>query len=1036
MDNLPSNLIDAVREQRAILFLGAGASWGATHPTSLKIPTGEQLRDLICDRFLQGRLKERSLAAVAEFAANERDLRTVQQYIRDLFEPFGPAEFHKILPTFNWRAIISTNYDKVIEKAYDYDGAQQDLVKFVKNGTDFDQQVRSVTNPLPFLKIHGCIDYYSDDAVPLVLGTEQYTKYEKNRTRLYDFIRGWGYEYPIIFVGYKIEDSHIQKILFDLTDGSIVRPQFFTISPNFDEMEIRYWASKRVTCVPTTFQRFLEQLDADIPPHARKIDQSIGGGNLSVRKHYRIANVQESRVLSTFLDKDVLHVRENMGGEVQVPQQFYKGYDTGWGCIFQNLDARRSVTDTVIIDAVLNDDGRKNVELFVLKGPGGNGKTVCLKRAAWEAATQYEKLCLYHHNGGALRYEAIEELSRLTGKRIYLFIDRVALVREELRNLLRQCESTGISITILAAERDSEWQVHCAPLEKFLIAEFPVRYLSEREIDELLVLLERHSALGLLNELNPAQRRQAFLERAQRQLLVALHEATLGKPFEIIIQEEYAAIEPEEARTLYLDICAMHQFGVRVRAGLVSRVSGIPFEDFKKNFIGPLSDIVFVEEDKYLNDLYYTTRHQHIAEMIFHFCLPEQNDKFEHLSRVMDYMNPDFSSDAEVFQRIIRGHNVKNLFSNVELGRLIYDKAEKIAVDDSFVLQQRAIFEMNHSNGSLNFAENSILRAMELNPNSNIISHTAAEIARRQASNTSDPLKKSALRRQAYERLDTRAKLSGSEYVYHTLSLLALEELKEALGGSSYSDVQFDRTVTDAVKKVERAIQAGLQADPDNASLLSTESQLRDLLEQSEVALKALDKAFERNPHQDWLAVRLAQRYSAKGDVSSEIAILKKCLDVNPSSKSAHLAYGKALAKQDSKNPLIIDHFRRGFTVGDDRYDAQFWYARELFIRGLHSEAREVFRLIHERAPRDFRFRPSSIIEEYGHPKEFSGKLERKEDGYCRVRMDNIEEWLFCLRSETDGADWQSLVPGRDVNFEIGFSRRGPVGVNLRPKAK
>lgn len=1034
MDTLPGNLVEAVRDQRAILFLGAGASWGATHPSSKKIPTGDELRDLICDRFLQGKLKDRSLAAVAEFAANERDLRTVQRFIHDLFEPFGPADFHKILPQFNWRAIVSTNYDKIIEKAYEGDDPRQQLVKFVKNGTDFDQQVRLKTNPLPYLKIHGCIDSHSDDAVPLVLGTEQYTKYEKNRTRLYDFIRGWGYEYPIIFVGYRIEDSHIQKILFDLTDGSVVRPQYFTVSPNFDEMEIRYWASKRVSCVRATFQHFLEQIEIQIPPHARKIDQSIGGGSLSVRKHYRVSHAEETRTLATFLEKDVLHIRENMGGEAQVPQLFYKGYDTGWGCIMQNLDARRSVTDTVLVDVILDDTNRKNVELFVLKGPGGNGKTVCLKRAAWEAATQYERLCLFHLNGGALRFEAIEELWRLTGKRVFLFIDRVALVREQLRDLMRQCEGSGICLTVVAAERDSEWLVHCTSLEKFLVADFPVRYLSEREVDELLILLERHAALGLLKELTPEQRRQAFLQRAQRQLLVALHEATLGKPFETIVQEEYAGIEPAEARTLYLDICAMHQFGVRVRAGLISRVTGIGFEKFKNNLISPLDNIVFVEDDKYLDDVYYTTRHQHIAEMIFHYCLPDQNDKFEHLSRILDYINPDYSSDSEVFQRIIRGHNMKNLFSNVELGRLLYDKAESITGGDAFVLQQRAIFEMNHPSGSLNFAENSIQRALEKNPNSSIISHTSAEIARRQASVTTDPLKKSALRRLAYERLEARSKPSGSEYVYHTLSLLALEELKEALGDNSYSDVQFDKAITDATKKVERAIQSGLQADPDNSSLLSTEAQLRDMLEQSEVALKALEKAFERNPHQDWLAVRLAQRYSDKGDVLSELRILKKCLDVNPSSKSVHLAYGKTLLKQDSKNPLVIDHLRRGFTVGDDRYDAQFWYARELYIRSVYSDSRELFRIIHERAPREFRYRASAVIEENGIAKVFVGKLERKEDNYCLISLDGVEYWLFCLRSETEASDWQRLMHGREVSFEIAFSRRGPLGINLQPK--
>ena len=38
---LPSNLIDAIRTKSAILFLGAGASFDATHPKGDKIPLGD-----------------------------------------------------------------------------------------------------------------------------------------------------------------------------------------------------------------------------------------------------------------------------------------------------------------------------------------------------------------------------------------------------------------------------------------------------------------------------------------------------------------------------------------------------------------------------------------------------------------------------------------------------------------------------------------------------------------------------------------------------------------------------------------------------------------------------------------------------------------------------------------------------------------------------------------------------------------------------------------------------------------------------------
>ena len=53
--------------------------------------------------------------------------------------------------------------------------------------------------------------------------------------------------------------------------------------------------------------------------------------------------------------------------------------------------------DSALVDAVLDpeSDSRRKAELFMIKGPAGNGKSVVLKRIAWDAGTQYDKLVLF-----------------------------------------------------------------------------------------------------------------------------------------------------------------------------------------------------------------------------------------------------------------------------------------------------------------------------------------------------------------------------------------------------------------------------------------------------------------------------------------------------------------------------------------------------------------------------------------------------------------------------------------------------------------
>ena len=133
MTDLPTSLTNAIRDQRAVLFLGAGASYNATHPSGTPIPQGNDLRDRICDHFLEGQLKDKPLTAVSAIASNEVGLTTFQSFLRDLFEPFGPAPYHFLIPTFRWRAIITTNFDLLVERIYALThNPLQKLVKTVK----------------------------------------------------------------------------------------------------------------------------------------------------------------------------------------------------------------------------------------------------------------------------------------------------------------------------------------------------------------------------------------------------------------------------------------------------------------------------------------------------------------------------------------------------------------------------------------------------------------------------------------------------------------------------------------------------------------------------------------------------------------------------------------------------------------------------------------------------------------------------------------------------------------------------------------
>lgn len=863
-------------------------------------------------------------------------------------------------------------------------------MKTVKDGDHFDIRMNHETNPVGFYKLHGCIDHYTDTEIPLILGNEQYASYEENR------------------------------------------PPFYILSPRISDIEKRYWATHRVVAIDTEFEQFLLDLDSAIPEIARVLPVGLGGGQLTIRKHYRVANPPEPDTLRAYLSTDVTHVHSGMTAPLQDAVKFYHGYDDGWGCILQNLDTRRLFSDSVLVDAVLvSEDKRHNAELFMLKGPAGNGKTVSLKRIAWETGVTYDQLTLFVQNRAGLRIDPLAEIHRLTSKRLFLFVDRVALVRNELRRLLEAARGRSVPVTVIGAERDNEWNIYCEQLEPFVRQEFPVRYLSEREIEELLGLLERHNALGLLKDRAPEDRVYAFARSAERQLLVALHEATHGLPFEDIVLDEYRRIEPEGARSLYLDICALHQFGAPVRAGLISRASGISFEEFQQGFIEPLENVVHVVRDDHSRDVAYRSRHQHVAEILFNRVLASPDDRFDLLVRLLAAMNVDYSSDRETFSRLIRGRGIADIFPSLELGRLFYDRVQDAAPDDPFVLHQRAVFEMHHPAGSLEKAEAAAARAHQMLPQNHSIEHTQAEIARRMANATDDPLRKLALRRV------TREKLCGdtgrtSEYDTYTRAKLAIDEFKEVASSVELvDDKPPPPAFVNAARDAEMIIQQAKQLFPDSAEMLTAEATFREILEQTARAQRALERAFALNPRQDWLAVRLARKYEQANEFASAKRTLDTCLRDNPSSKLAHQEMGHVLVAM-GEGAAGLQHFRRGFTEGDNHYEAQFWYARELFIQGHFSDSDRAFEALNDRAPGRFRNRSRDPVLRDGVPLAFDCQIVRREEGYAFVKVPQFPDDLFASRGDSDPAEWERLRNGSRTRCEISFSRRGPRATKIR----
>lgn len=161
-EQVPSELIAAVREGRAVLLLGAGASFGSSDTKGNKIPLGNTVAKELAENFLGAEYASLDFRTAYDLSCSQRDVRTIQKYIHDRLFPFHPAEFHKLIPTFSWGGMLTTNYDLVSERAYKDSGnsSLQKLLPHVKDadGATANQDDKTVL----YVKLHGCITRHTE----------------------------------------------------------------------------------------------------------------------------------------------------------------------------------------------------------------------------------------------------------------------------------------------------------------------------------------------------------------------------------------------------------------------------------------------------------------------------------------------------------------------------------------------------------------------------------------------------------------------------------------------------------------------------------------------------------------------------------------------------------------------------------------------------------------------------------------------------------------------------------------------------------
>lgn len=1031
---IPAHTLELIAKGEAVLFLGSGASFECRTQSGAKALSANALRDKLCDMFLGGQGKSRSLASVGDTATSAAGMLDVQRLVKELYEPLLPSASHLQIPRYRWKAIVTTNYDLAVELAYaKHKSPQQKLVPIISDDDDFKGAIGSGGLSVPLLKLHGCVTRAADVQLPLILSSTDYSRFRNRRTRLFSYLKDWAYDHPIVFSGYSLVDENVRDIMFDIFDNAVSHKRFVYANPDLIDADYGLWGQRKVDAIPATFDQLFGYLHESIPDTNLVLGSLKGSDRGSLAKH--VAGKESPSVeLLSYLENELVHVRADMPVRTITPLEFYRGGSDGFGWISTSFDVMRSSVEELLLDLVISDGLSQDPEMYALLGYAGSGKTIALKRFAWEAATAYGKPTFYVAEGARIDVEHIKEICGLVGEVVFLVVDSALDHAGELVLLMQQAKKHRLAIKVICAERTNQWNVDGADIAQHIKSTYDVLDLSEMEVGELVLKLKQFGCLGYMSKFSQEEAIRYLCSKLENQLLVALHEATSGRSFAEIVSDEYTQLVPSEAQRLYLDICTVHRVGVPVRAGTISRVSGIRMEDFNQRLFRPLEHVVHTQFWNALGDYVYKSRHQTIAAIVFDAAVPDEGARSAQLVRIIQSLNTGYSTDNEAVTKLIRARQLAADFTDKSLAYAVFKAARDAGVSDEVVDQHLAQFELLHKNGDLPKARHLIEQAIATSKNDRPAKstlHVKASILRRQAKESRSQLERDKRRQEASALLNKMMSDQRNPHPFVLKADLLIDELEDRLNDSSDGS---SRLVADVLKDIQSVLLRFRQLFPRDAYISTAESRLATTMNEHPKATAILEQAHRTDKHTSFLATRLAERYVSEGNVAGAERVLLETLKAAGPNKDVHLALAETIkdSAEEKRAQEVIDHLRRSFTVGDNRYKAQFLYARQNFLYGDRNKADEMFKsLARAKVSPQVVDAATEPVKELGKIKVFSGTVGMLRPSYAFVRCPGLGCDVY-LEKKAVSADWLRINRGSQLEFAVYFSFRGAVAKEVK----
>ena len=452
--------INCALEGEALLFAGAGFSFGAKNINKTEFYVGDKLRDFIakeCDI-----TSSRPLSAVAEYYVSEKSLESLIELLKNAFSVFSVASWHDSLLSVPWKRIYTTNYDSIIETAGRNN--KKALSPTVLSHIVKDKDIKNVC-----IHLNGYIDYLDKHTIhnefKLTDGSYSCDSLEGNVW--FELFKGdLSTAKVIIIIGYSMQfDVDIKRLLAaPAVKGKVI----FIDSPSPDEVDKRLL--ERYGCC-----EFI-----GIESFAKKVKD--------IQKHFTPSLIEKE--FHSFLYEYRSTLPPHSVSFNEINNFYYKGEYID-ALAKKNHGEYQYMVLRNAVDVVVRDYLNKKV--FLVTSNLGNGKTIFCQLVRNELRDHNVHVFFLMHEYNDCENE-IQRISSIKGHCVVIIDDYKNKV-----NLLRSFKFNGIDrITFVLTTRKSVDPSYRTLINKLDITEDDIMplyidRLKDREVESLSSVISRNS---------------------------------------------------------------------------------------------------------------------------------------------------------------------------------------------------------------------------------------------------------------------------------------------------------------------------------------------------------------------------------------------------------------------------------------------------------------------------------------------------------------------------------------------------------------